>query len=179
MGVLNNTKTYLGGPMEYDPNGASWRQDLTVFLNGRGIKVLDPYKNPLGSFVTEGGEAHNKVIKLRSEGKLWDVHTHMKSVRAQDLSLVDRSDFLIFYINPTTPTFGTIEEMVTAIRMKRPTFTVVEGGVERTPLWLLGMSPPKYFYNSFGELKTMLEDIDDGNIEIDNERWRLLIPDLR
>ena len=66
------------------------------------------------------------------------------------------------------------EEIVTAVREKKPVFVSMEGGKAKTPLWMLGMFPHKYIYNSLDEIMEMLYAIDSGNKEIDSDRWRLL-----
>jgi hypothetical protein len=93
--------------------------------------------------------------------------------------LVDRSDFIIAYINPKTPTFGTMEELVTAVKMKRPTFIAIAGSKKKTPLWLLGMFPHKYIYDSMDDILDMVIKIDSGEKEIDSDRWRLLKKEFR
>jgi nucleoside 2-deoxyribosyltransferase/rubredoxin len=178
MNILDKTKTYLIGPMEY-ADGRKWREDMTSFLHQMGVTVFDPYKKPFTNAPQEDEQTHSKMAKLMNGGDFDEVHEHFKRVRAFDLSMVDRSDFIICYINPKVPTFGTIEELVTSVRMKRPTFVVVEGGKAKTPLWIMGMMPHKYIYNSFEELKLMLTNIDQGVKSIDSDRWRLFKPELR
>jgi hypothetical protein len=63
--------------------------------------------------------------------------------------------------------------------MKRPIFVVVEGGKSKTPLWVMGMLPHKYIYDSFDEVKKVLTNIDSGIKSIDSERWRLFKHELR
>ena len=65
-----------------------------------------------------------------------------------DLNLVDRSDFIIAHILPDVASWGSAEELVTAVRMKKPIFISMEGGKSQTPLWILGMLPHNYIYNS-------------------------------
>ena len=98
----------------------------------------------------------------------------MKTVRSYDLNLVDRSDFIIAHLVPDVASWGSAEEIVTAVRMKKPVFVSMEGGKSKTPLWMLGMFPHKYIYNSRDEIVEMLYAIDSGNKEIDSDRWRLL-----
>ena len=93
--------------------------------------------------------------------------------------MVDRCDFIICYINPNVGTFGTMEELTTAVRMKRPIFLVVEGGKKKTPLWIFGMLPHKYIYDSFEDVKKVLTSIDTGAKVLDSDRWRLFKPELR
>ncbi len=178
MNLLAKTRTYLIGPMEY-ADGRSWREDMTEFLHGMNITVFDPYKKPFTNAPKEDRETHKKMYALMKNRDFDEVAEHFKQVRAFDLSMVDRSDFIICYINPNVPTFGTVEELVTSIRMKRPTFVVVEGGKDKTPLWIMGMMPHRYIYDSFDEVKAMLTNIDQGVKSIDSDRWRLFKPELR
>jgi len=102
------------------------------------------------------------------------VTDRMKTVRAYDLNLVDRSDFIIAHLVPDVASWGSAEEIVTAVRMKKPVFVSMEGGKSKTPLWMLGMFPHKYIYNNVDEIVDMLYAIDRGEKEIDSDRWRLL-----
>lgn len=179
MGVLTKTKTYLIGPMQYVSDGMSWRDDMTEFLNKMGIVVFDPYHKPFINAKEEDNETRHYLRSLMDAGRFNEVHWHMKEVRSFDLAAVDKSDFIIAFIDPSIPTFGTMEELAWAVRCKKPCFVVVDGGREQTPFWLMGMMPPRFFYNSFSSLKNMLMKIDNEEIEIDNERWRLLKPELR
>ena len=98
----------------------------------------------------------------------------MKTIRSYDLNLVDRSDFIIAHLVPEVASWGSAEEIVTAVRMKKPIFISMEGGKSKTPLWMFGMFPHKYIYNSINEVLEMIFKIDSGAIEIDSDRWRLL-----
>lgn len=178
MNILNKTKTYLIGAMQY-ADGREWREEMTAFLNGMGITIFDPYKKPFINAPQEDETIHIRMNALMENGEFDEVAEHFRSVRAFDLSMVDRSDFIICYINPKVPTVGTIEELTTAVRMKRPTFIVVEGGKSKTPLWIMGMLPHKYIYNSFEEVKTVLTNINNGIKSLDSNRWRLFKQELR
>ena len=57
----------------------------------------------------------------------------MRTVRTYDLNLVDRSDFIIAHIIPAVASWGSAEELVTAIRMKKPVFISMEGGKKKNP----------------------------------------------
>jgi len=178
MNILRKTKTYLIGPMEY-ADGRGWRETMTPFLKNKGITVFDPYKKPFINAPEEDESTHSRLGALMKKGEYSQVADHFKKVRAFDLSMVDRSDFIIAHIDPNVPTFGTIEELVVAVKMKRPTFIVVEGGKQNTPLWIMGMIPHKYIYNSFEEVQDMLTEIDNGKKSIDSDRWRLFKNELR
>ena len=55
----------------------------------------------------------------------------------------------------------------------------MEGGKAKTPLWMLGMLPHKYIYNSLDEVIEMLYAIDNEDKPIDSDRWRLLRKEYR
>ena len=103
----------------------------------------------------------------------------MRLVRSYDLNLVDRSDFIIAHLLPEVASWGSAEELVTAVRMKKPIFISMEGGKSQTPLWIMGMLPHHYIYDSVDDVLSMIHQINDGNKAIDSDRWRLLREDLR
>ena len=103
----------------------------------------------------------------------------MKTVRAYDLNLVDRSDFIVAHLVPDVASWGSAEEIVTAVREKKPVFISMEGGKSKTPLWMLGMLPHKFIYNNLDEVIEMLYAIDNGSKPIDSDRWRLLRKEYR
>ena len=63
-----------------------------------------------------------------------DVVERMTRVRSYDLNLVDRSDFIIAHLLPDVASWGSAEELVTAVRMKKPVFISMQGGKAKTPL---------------------------------------------
>ncbi len=182
VGIMNNllykTKTYLVGHMQY-LSGRDWRQEVTEKLLKLNITCFDPYKKPFMKDVEED-EASRQEMETWMKTKQYDrVTERMKTVRSYDLNLVDRSDFIIAHLVPDVASWGSAEEIVTAVRMKKPIFISMEGGKSKTPLWMLGMLPHKYIYNSLDEVVNMLYAIDNGDKEIDSDRWRLLRKEFR
>ena len=176
--LLDKTKTYLVGHMQY-VSGRNWREEVTSKLNKIGITCFDPYKKPFMKDVEED-EATRQEMETWMKTKQYDrVTDRMKTVRAYDLNLVDRSDFIVAHLVPEVASWGSAEEIVTAVRMKKPVFVSMEGGKAKTPLWMLGMFPHKYIYNSIEEIVEMLYAIDSGAKEIDSDRWRLLRHEFR
>ena len=185
--VLAKTKTYLIGPMQY-AEGRTWREDISGFLKDIDVTIFDPYKKPFINAPDEDEQTHNKMCYLMEAGERLADHgnngfdqvaEHMKKVRSFDLSMVDRADFIICYLDPEVPTFGTMEELSWACRCKKPTFIVIEGGKKKTPFWVMGMFPHKYIYSSFDEVVETLDGINNGEIKISSDRWRLFEPHLR
>lgn len=176
--ILYKTKTYLVGHMQY-LSGRDWREEVTEKLTPLSITCFDPYKKPFIKDVAED-EASRKDMETWMKTKQYDrVTDKMKTVRAYDLNLVDRSDFIIAHLVPDVASWGSAEEIVTAVRMKKPIFISMEGGKAKTPLWMLGMLPHKYIYNSLDEVIEMLYAIDNEDKPIDSDRWRLLRKEYR
>jgi hypothetical protein len=129
--------------------------------------------------VEEDEASRHEMQELMNDGEYDKVTQRMKTVRAYDLNLVDRSDFIIAHLVPDVASWGSAEEITTAVRMKKPVFISMQGGKEKTPLWMLGMFPHKYIYNSLDEIIKMLYSIDSGTKNIDSDRWRLLRKEYR
>jgi len=160
-------------------SGRNWREHVTEKLDPMGITCFDPYKKPFIKDVEED-EASRQEMETWMKTKQYDrVTDRMKTVRAYDLNLVDRSDFIIAHLVPEVASWGSAEEIVTAVREKKPVFVSMEGGKSKTPLWMLGMFPHKYIYNTVDEIIDMLFAIDCGNKPIDSDRWRLLKKEYR
>lgn len=176
--LLYRTKTYLVGHMQY-LSGRNWRAEVTDKLEPLGVTCFDPYNKPFMKDVEED-EGTREEMDTWMKTKQYDrVTERMKTVRAYDLNLVDRSDFIIAHLVPDVASWGSAEEIVTAVRMKKPVFVSMEGGKTKTPLWMLGMFPHKYIYNSLDEIVDMLYAINDGSKSIDSDRWRLLKKEFR
>ena len=173
MNILNKTKTYLVGHMQY-LSGRNWRNEVSSKLKPLNITCFDPYKKPFVKDVDEGEEARRDMDNWLKNGQFDLLSDKMKTVRSYDLNLVDRSDFIIAHLVPEVASWGSAEEIVTAVRMKKPIFISMEGGKKKTPLWMFGMIPHKYIYNTIDEVLDMIFLIDKGQRKIDSDRWRLL-----
>tara|TARA_Y100001934_G_scaffold53399_1_gene65449 strand:+ start:6730 stop:7338 length:609 start_codon:yes stop_codon:yes gene_type:complete len=175
---LFRTRCYLVGHMQY-ADGRDWRDYVSTEMEAMGITVFNPYDKPFVKDVDEDEEAREKILKDMENGHYNDVAKRMKQIRSYDLNLVDRSDFIIAHLLPEVASWGSAEELVTAVRMKKPVFVSMEGGKKKTPLWVMGMMPHHYIYDSVEDIVDMLKRINSGDKEIDSDRWRLLRKELR
>lgn len=176
--LLYKTRTYLVGHMQY-LSGRDWRKEVTEKLAPLNILCFNPYEKPFMKDVEED-EASRQQMETWMKTKQYDrVTEKMKTVRAYDLNLVDRSDFIVAHLVPDVASWGSAEEIVTAVREKKPVFISMEGGKAKTPLWMLGMLPHKFIYNNLDEVIEMLYAIDNGSKPIDSDRWRLLRKEYR
>ena len=178
MNLLENTRTYLVGHMQY-ANGRNWRDLVEEELTPLGIRIFNPYKKPFVKDVNEDENIRGKVQQDMERGFYNDVAERMKLIRSYDLNLVDRSDFIVAHLLPEVASWGSAEEIVTAVRMKKPIFISMEGGKSKTPLWMMGMLPHHYIYDTVEDVIDMIKQIDSGNKKIDSDRWRLLRKELR
>jgi hypothetical protein len=178
MNLLENTRTYLVGHMQY-ASGRDWRDYVEKSLQPMNIKIFNPYTKPFVKDVNEDENMRENVKQEMENGFYSDVAERMKLIRSYDLNLVDRSDFIIAHLLPEVASWGSAEEIVTAVRMKKPIFISMEGGKTKTPLWMMGMLPHHYIYDSIEEVVDMVDQIDSGSKKIDSDRWRLLRKDLR
>jgi hypothetical protein len=160
-------------------SGRDWRAEVTESLKPLSITCFNPYEKPFIKDVEED-EASRQEMETWMKTKQYDRATErLKTIRSYDLNLVDRSDFIVAHLVPEVASWGSAEEIVTAVRMKKPIFISMEGGKSKTPLWMLGMLPHKYIYNNVDEIIDMLRAIDRGEKEIDSDRWRLLKKEFR
>ena len=178
MEILQKTRTYLVGHMQY-ASGRDWREYVEGELEPLGIKIFNPYKKPFVKDVNEDEDTRLSIAHCMEHGYFNDVAERMRKVRIHDLNLVDRSDFIIAHILPDIASWGSAEELVTAVRAKKPIFISMEGGKHATPLWMMGMFPHHYIYDSIDEVLDMIKQIDCGEKNIDSDRWRLLRKELR
>jgi hypothetical protein len=178
MNLLKYTRLYTIGSMEY-ADGQGWRNQVKKELGPLGITIFDPYHKPYIEEIAEDTNARKQLDGWRSDGKYQQIHDRMKAVRSDDLRLCDISDFFIVNINPRIASWGSAEELVTAVRMKKPIFIVIEGGIKACPFWIFGMVPVKYLYNSLEDAINMIKDIDSGKRRIDSSRWHLLKMEYR
>jgi len=179
MNKLGKTRCYLAGPMQFTYNGSSWREDIEKFLTEMDVRVFNPYNKTFLEDFFETADFGGELMRLAEAKKFSQIAELMSRTRAHDLRLVDMADFIIAYINTDIYTCGTFEEIFTANRQKKPIYLVVEGGWARCPYWLLGAIPMGYIFDSFISLKRHLSYLDDGQVEFDRSRWKLLKHDFR
>lgn len=179
MDTLKGSKVYTIGNLEYGSFGfaAKWRQQIKDELEPLGITVLSPLDNPFKTFVPETA-GWNKALKesLQNPSE-WDyVHEQAKLIRNRDLAMVDISTFLIACLDPTTPTFGSIDEIITAKRSCKPVFLVIpEKGYSGIPIWLASYFKPSWVYSSVDDVISMVKHINSHDVnELNNKYWKIL-----
>ena len=178
LNLLKSTKCYLVGHMQY-ANGRAWRDTAQKHLESIGVTVFNPYKNPFIEKIDEGEFSREQMLKDLENGDYDLVREKMKKIRAYDLSLVDRSDFIIAHIIPKVASWGSQEEIVVANRAKKPIYVSVEGGKKKCSLWHFAQIPHEYIYDSVPDILDVISEIDNGTKDSDSSRWKLLLKSKR
>lgn len=172
MNRLKNQRVYLVGAMDrVVDRGATWRDNITPFLEDLGITVFNPISKP-ASVGLEDSSSHLIKTTLKNNHRYDELSSMMKTIRNVDLRMVDISDFLIVNLNLEHYATGTYEELFTANRSKKPILIHIEQGKQHTPDWLFGTLPHQWFFSGWDELKDYILHIHhDENINHHN-RWQ-------
>ena len=165
--------------MQY-ADGRDWRTQVKEELKDRNITFFDPYFKPFINDIPEDNNAREELLKWMEQKQYDLVQQRMWAVRSYDLRLCDISDFFIANIIPSIASWGSSEEIATICRQKKPIFIALNGEPKsKVPLWMMGMFPHKYFYSSVDEIIEKIKAIDDGIVEMNSDRWKLLKMELR
>ena len=176
---LFGTTVYACGAMDRTPDGGvEWRKSIEPFMNSLGVGFLNPCDKPIKLGV-EDEESRTLRDKQKEEGQYDLMSYDMKIIRGIDLRMVDVSHFLVVNIDLDHYACGTMEEIFTANRQKKPILIHVEQGKRHCPDWLLGMLGPNghnTIFNTWDDLKKYLLVIafgeDDQVRKLNkNNRW--------
>lgn len=165
---------YLSGPMEeVADRGKGWRDFVTVELRKRNIISLDPLNKPM---LHDKFSEDDKFVEIRKEfiiNKDYDALSELmrKQVCRVDLSLVDKADFLIAYIDKAVFMCGTIWELCVAANQRKPVLVVCKQGKINTPAWLFGVLNHEAFFSNWDELLEHIDSIDSGKV-VPSKYWR-------
>ncbi len=168
---LFGMRCYECGSMDRVPDGGiGWRQQLTPWLQKRGVVVLDPTNKPIDIGVEDiKGRAQREQMLI--EGKFDELAKQIKKLRVVDLRMVDMADFLIVYIDSDVHACGTYEELFWANRLKNPVLVMAEGGKQKCPHWLFGVLPHQNIFGNWYTLKLYLNHIDKDDCVDTYNRW--------
>lgn len=171
MNNLSKQRCYLAGAIDrVADRGNSWRDDITPFLIGLGIVVLNPLKKP----TYFGDEDHETAIykkQLKKAKRYDELASIMKIIRSVDLRMVDISDFLIVNLDLDVHPCGTLEEIFWANRQKKPILIHMLQGKNNAPDWLFGTIPHQFIFDSWQDIGNYLLEVDSMKISEHLDRW--------
>ena len=172
-GKLNGQRCYLAGPIDHsEDDGIAWRIEMTEWLSERGVMALDPTnKRTSNTIFNEIGDEQKNLGQLRELGRFHELRDAMKPIVLADLRMVEVSDFLIVYLDPSVQMCGTWEELFVGLRQHKPVFVVVKGGKQKLNFWMFGRINPDFVFDSFEDVKNYLDQVDNETIRADSSRW--------
>lgn len=172
MNRLKNQRVYLAGAMDrVADRGATWRDNITPFLEELGIIVFNPITKPTTTGM-EDNDSHIIKSKLKQKERYEELSEMMKVIRRVDLRLVDISDFLIVNLNLEIHPCGTYEEIFTANRCKKPILIHMEQRKNNAPDWLFGTIPHQMIFSQWDDLKSYLIHINQDESIESYRRWQ-------
>lgn len=171
MNRLLGTRTYLVGPIDRCPEGGShWRDRITPILEDMGVIVFNPLDKPIDTGLeTDDYRSRRKVWKANN-----DFHTLsrvMHTVRCVDLRMVDITDFAIVYLDTDVYPCGTLEELFTGNRSKKPYVVWCPQGKWAVPDWLYGTLPHEMFFETEDQVIDYLKRVDSAPEVDTHNRW--------
>ena len=168
---LSGTRTYLVGAMDRVPDiGKGWREDITPFLEGLGVTVLNPCEKPIDVGVEDDG-TRELIDFYKRTGRFDLIRDKFGIIRAVDLRCVDISDFIVASIDLDVHACGTYEEITLANRQKKPVLVWCQQGKHVAPNWLFFMLPHEHIFSSMEELTDYLSHIDSSDEVDHHKRW--------
>ena len=171
MNKLENTRCYLAGAMDRVPDGGIvWREKITKVLEPLGVIVLDPCNKPidLGSESLDDRKVQNELNRL---GLYDELQKDMKIIRATDIRMVNKSDFVILNIDIDVHMCGSYEESTLANQQKKPIITHVEQGKKNAPTWMFGKIPHQHIFGTWTALISYLHNVNFGKDTEHYKRW--------
>ncbi len=169
---LNGMSAYLIGAMDRVPDGGvGWRQVVKKRLQGEfGVVVYDPTNKP--------SDMGKEEVELREARKKWFSHEmyqeiaeDVKIIRAVDLRMVDKADFMVVHLDISVHACGSYEEIFLANREKKPILIWVEQGKQKCPAWLFGVIPHQMIFSSLDDLMGYLMRVDEDETIDTYKRW--------
>ena len=174
MNRLKGRHCYLAGAMDrVEDGGVIWREMIKEKLNDLEIKWFDPTCKPK-SLGVEDEHTRQRILDAKKAQDFDLVVSIVKSIRHVDLRMIDHSAFLIVFLDKDNSGFGTIEEISSANRGKKPILICQEGGKEFAPNWLFGMIPHNFIFGSWEELTYYVRHVAGDEIVDKMNRWVFL-----
>jgi hypothetical protein len=175
---LSESICYLSGAIDRAPDlGKGWRNEFITKTLHLNMQVIDPCNKPASCVHEVTGDVRT-VSTMREKGEWHELQRFVKQFRREDLRFTDVSDFLVVYIDPNVPSYGTLDELFTAEDQKKPCLCIVKGGLAALPTWLFGVFNLDEVFATIDECVSYLNKIDSGEIKMDR-RWVVFRKQLR
>ncbi len=159
---LKNRLVYLSSPIECAQEQNIDKAKMYL-MEHFGLQVFDPSADPKQQWKPLLDEARkNKDYEL--------MKTIASKFVRKDLTMLDKSDFLIAYLPKNTKTTGTVHEIIVKNEQKKPVLLVCPEGKEFLSLWYFGFIRLEYMFDGWDSLYNYLHEVDQGHHQY-NPRW--------
>lgn len=171
MNRLKGSQCYLSGAIENCSDaGTSWRKDITPFLKSLGIGVFDPTDKPLKG-ANESPQERQIIDSLIESGNYEGASKLMRRISNVDLRGVDKSDFIIVYMDNQINSAGTPHEITLSTQQKKPIIVMCPQGKKDVMSWWFGRIPHQLFFESWDEVKSYINHVNEDDVVDDLGRW--------
>lgn len=176
MGLLENARIYLSGPIESSKDATSWRDRISKDLKPIKVKIWDPLVKPSWMNASVDGAKQQQYKKQLCDNTCSsEIIDNNHSVRKMGLHLAANCDILIVKVGEQT--VGTWEELQVA-RFK-PIFVICED-IDIPSMWLVDQLDAYHninfvFHRTIHSLVYLLNRIDGGKVNFkDPYKWSFL-----
>lgn len=176
MNTLHKSRCYLSGSIDDSKDlGVGWRKELRNKAHDAdlGIRFIDPCDKP-ESCAPEVFEGKRVVDKFRDAEDWRGMRDFVKILRREDLRFTDIADFLIVKVDPNVHMCGSYDELFLAERQRKPIFCIIEGGIEKLPVWLFGVFHLENIFESVDECIEHLKILNNTPLEDLASCWVLI-----
>ncbi len=179
MGLLKDTSVYLAGPVEHAQDATSWRDELTVFLTGMGIRVYDPMNPPdwAGYKKPDAVHIYNAYIGQSSRLSRSDAFALQRRVMAVCRRWAYACDWMICCL-PKIFTIGTSDELTIVEACGKPVMLWMPDTISSS--WAVNMvcrsedDFDKAVFHNKEALVSAIQAIDSGKTPLDPLQWVFL-----
>lgn len=178
-------RAYLIGPMDQvDDLGRGWRLDMQSFLWDLNCGVFNP-ADKATDYAMEDDELHRQLKSLRKKiSESTDINVInlcyeeierlMNDIVAVDFAMVDRSDFIVMYIDKDYHMCGSYSEETLAVIQKKPVIICCKQGKHDIPGFCFKRKGRhNMMFGSWGEVKDYLVRVNQDPLFVDPSRtWK-------
>lgn len=155
--------------------GKGWRDDMSEFLWGHGIGVLNPCNNPVIGALKEDDGYYEEINALKKLGMFEEVEKKAKQIVRQDLHLVDLCSAMILLIDKDIHMCGSYAEQTYNCLEHKPLIVCCPQGKENIPNFVFGMGASHImFYQTWSEVKSYIEQVCYAETFPAQEKWRFI-----
>lgn len=170
---LLQTIAYLAGPIDrISDRGVQWRLDMSLFLRGIGIGVIDPCDKPILGAVSEQDDFVKQRHSIKVAGNYHILHEIMQEIVATDLRSIDLAGFIILHVDTSVHMCGSYNEQTHASLQRKPVLVHCATGMSDIPDWLYGICDHNEFFSSWEDMQSYIKDVAFKPSFPTTKRWK-------